>query len=98
MNIGSRTSELLYDYESSHNLIGVANVFLDSLFIETCILFEYDVPILSQQGEISGLLKVKLQRIDTDKSQTNESQEVEENDPSQQGNVNFEKLTLCKIN
>ncbi len=55
---------LLDDYESNHNLIGVANLFLDSLFIETCIVLEYDVPILNQQGEISGLLKVKLQRIE----------------------------------
>jgi len=27
-------------------------------------VLEYDVPILNQQGEISGLLKVKLQRIE----------------------------------
>jgi len=27
-------------------------------------LLQYDVPILNQQGEISGLLKIKLQRID----------------------------------
>jgi len=27
-------------------------------------VLEYDVPILNQQGEISGLLKVKLHRIE----------------------------------
>lgn len=60
--VGGQISGILDDYISHHNLIGVANLFLDSLFIEACISFEYDVPILNQQGEISGLLKVKLQR------------------------------------
>jgi len=47
-------------------LIGVANVYLDSLFVESCIQFEYDVPIISESGELNGKLKIKLQRIESE--------------------------------
>ena len=52
------------DARSNNTLIGVANVYLDSLFVESCILFEYDVPIISEVGELNGRLKIKMQRID----------------------------------
>ena len=47
-------------------MIGVANVYLDSLFVESCIQFEYDVPIISESGELNGKLKIKLQRIESE--------------------------------
>lgn len=56
------TSSLTY----YHNLIGVANLFLDVLYNDVFIPFEYDIPVINQQGEIAGRLRVKLQRINTD--------------------------------
>lgn len=56
------TGSLSYYY----NLIGVANLFLDVLYNDVFIPFEYDIPIINQQGEIAGRLRVKLQRLNTD--------------------------------
>lgn len=46
----------------------MANVFLDVLLGEksTQTPFEYDVPILNQQGEMSGRLRVRLERAEVD--------------------------------
>lgn len=98
---GIHLNEILDDYESNHNLIGVANVFLDSLFIEACILFEYDVPIVNQQGEISGLLKVKLQRINTaakNESEANETQ-MDATEINESSNTNiFDRKLRFRLN
>ncbi|XP_006822605.2 kinesin-like protein KIF13A [Saccoglossus kowalevskii] len=50
-----------YESQENHNLIGVANIFLEVLFHDVRI--EYAVPIINQQGEVSGRLHVELQRI-----------------------------------
>ena len=49
-----------YETTESHNLIGVANVFLGCLFHE--VVFDYYTPIISQQGEVAGRLQVQIQR------------------------------------
>ena len=45
----------------NHNLIGVANIFLDVLFHD--VKLDYQTPIISQHGEVSGRLHVEIERI-----------------------------------
>ncbi|GFQ92820.1 kinesin-like protein KIF13A [Trichonephila clavata] len=51
-----------YESQENHNLIGVANVFLDFLFHD--VKLDYQVPIISQQGEVAGRLHVEICRVD----------------------------------
>ncbi|XP_042236957.1 kinesin-like protein KIF13A isoform X3 [Homarus americanus] len=50
-----------YENQENHNLIGVANIFLDCLFHD--VRLNYHVPIISQQGEVAGRLQVEIIRI-----------------------------------
>uniref|UniRef100_A0A8D1MZS1 Kinesin motor domain-containing protein n=1 Tax=Sus scrofa TaxID=9823 RepID=A0A8D1MZS1_PIG len=50
-----------YEAQENHNLIGVANVFLECLFCD--VKLQYAVPIISQQGEVSGRLHVEVMRV-----------------------------------
>lgn len=45
-----------YETQEDHNLIGVANVFLEALFHD--VRLDYHTPIISQQGEVAGRLQV----------------------------------------
>ena len=45
-----------YEFQESHNLIGVANIYMDVLFHD--VKLNYFVPIISQQGEVAGKLQV----------------------------------------
>lgn len=63
----------------------MANLFLDFLFQEINIPFDYNIPIISQQGEIAGRLKVKLQRIDNNKLSSNELSDSQAQAPSKSG-------------
>ena len=45
-----------YESQESHNLIGVANMYMDVLFCD--VKLNYFVPIISQQGEVAGKLQV----------------------------------------
>uniref|UniRef100_A0A4W6DM40 Kinesin family member 13A n=1 Tax=Lates calcarifer TaxID=8187 RepID=A0A4W6DM40_LATCA len=45
----------------NHNLIGVANIFLECLFHD--VRLQYAVPIISQQGEVAGRLHIELMRV-----------------------------------
>uniref|UniRef100_A0A674CIL7 Kinesin family member 13A n=1 Tax=Salmo trutta TaxID=8032 RepID=A0A674CIL7_SALTR len=56
-----RCVESFYEAQENHNLIGVANVFLECLFHD--IRLQYAVPIISQQGEVAGRLHVELVRV-----------------------------------
>lgn len=47
--IGKR-GDPFYEAQENHNLIGVANVFLECLFYD--VKLQYAVPIISQQGEV----------------------------------------------
>lgn len=50
-----------YEGQENHNLIGVANIFLECLFHD--VKLQYAVPIISQQGEVAGRLHVELMRV-----------------------------------
>ena len=47
-----------HESHENHLLIGVANVFLEVLFQQ--VTLDYQVPIISQQGEVAGRLHVEL--------------------------------------
>ncbi|CAF0703162.1 unnamed protein product [Brachionus calyciflorus] len=67
------TNSISYYY----NLIGVANLFLDVLYNDLFIPFEYNIPIINQQGEIAGRLKVRIQRLNTETDLNNTSDDSE---------------------
>lgn len=46
-----RRADPFYDEQENHSLIGVANVFLESLFYD--VKLQYAVPIINQKGEVS---------------------------------------------
>ncbi|XP_016369521.1 kinesin-like protein KIF13A [Sinocyclocheilus rhinocerous] len=50
----SKAGDPFYEAQENHNLIGVANVFLECLFHD--VKLQYAVPIISQQGEVSSRL------------------------------------------
>ncbi|XP_065165638.1 kinesin-like protein KIF13A isoform X3 [Atheta coriaria] len=50
-----------YESQENHNLIGVANIFLECLFED--VVLDYHTPIISQQGEVTGRLQVELTRV-----------------------------------
>ncbi|XP_051575077.1 kinesin-like protein KIF13A isoform X1 [Myxocyprinus asiaticus] len=57
----NKAADPFYEAQENHNLIGVANVFLECLFHD--IKLQYAVPIVSQQGEVVGRLHVELLRV-----------------------------------
>ncbi|XP_026227777.1 kinesin-like protein KIF13A isoform X3 [Anabas testudineus] len=57
----SKHCDPFYEAQENHNLIGVANIFLECLFHD--VKLQYAVPIISQQGEVAGRLHVELMRI-----------------------------------
>nr|XP_042901617.1 kinesin-like protein KIF13A isoform X1 [Parasteatoda tepidariorum] len=64
-----------YESQENHNLIGVANVFLDFLFHD--VKLDYQVPIISQQGEVAGRLHVEICRIEGSFADNLENSETE---------------------
>ncbi len=48
----SHCCDPFYEAQENHNLIGVANIFLECLFHD--VKLQYAVPIISQQGEVRG--------------------------------------------
>ncbi|KAM9436550.1 kinesin-like protein KIF13A [Clarias gariepinus] len=56
-----KQADPFYEAQENHNLIGVANVFLECLFHD--VKLQYAVPIISQQGEVAGRLHVELMRV-----------------------------------
>ncbi|XP_064363054.1 kinesin-like protein KIF13A isoform X3 [Dromaius novaehollandiae] len=59
--ITGKRGDPFYEAQENHNLIGVANVFLECLFSD--VKLQYAVPIISQQGEVAGRLHVEVMRI-----------------------------------
>uniref|UniRef100_A0A8C4GSG9 Kinesin family member 13A n=1 Tax=Dicentrarchus labrax TaxID=13489 RepID=A0A8C4GSG9_DICLA len=57
----SNYCDLFYEAQENHNLIGVANIFLECLFHD--VKLQYAVPIISQQGEVAGRLHIELMRV-----------------------------------
>lgn len=60
-SIKGTASDPFYETQENHNLIGVANVFLEVLFHD--VTLDYHTPIISQQGEVAGRLQVELSRV-----------------------------------
>ncbi|XP_012944937.1 kinesin-like protein KIF13A, partial [Aplysia californica] len=50
-----------YESQENHNLIGVANIFLECLFHD--VKLDYHVPIISQQGEVAGKLHIEISKV-----------------------------------
>ncbi|XP_029452756.1 kinesin-like protein KIF13B [Rhinatrema bivittatum] len=59
-----KRADPFYDEQENHSLIGVANVFLESLCYD--VKLQYGVPIINQKGEISGRLHVEVLRVSGD--------------------------------
>lgn len=59
--IPGKTQDPFYESQENHNLIGVANIFLEVLFHD--VRLDYHTPIISQQGEVAGRLQVEISRI-----------------------------------
>ncbi|XP_053323015.1 kinesin-like protein KIF13A isoform X1 [Spea bombifrons] len=57
----SKKGDPFYEAQENHNLIGVANVFLECLFYD--VKLQYAVPIISQQGEVAGRLHIEVMRV-----------------------------------
>ncbi|XP_043575069.1 kinesin-like protein KIF13A isoform X8 [Chiloscyllium plagiosum] len=57
----SKHGDPFYEAQENHNLIGVANVFLECLYHD--VKLQYAVPIISQQGEVAGRLHVEVMRV-----------------------------------
>ncbi|XP_056236718.1 kinesin-like protein KIF13A isoform X10 [Seriola aureovittata] len=57
----SKHCDPFYEAQENHNLIGVANIFLECLFQD--VRLQYAVPIISQQGEVAGRLHIELMRV-----------------------------------
>lgn len=55
-NPADNRKDPFYETQEDHNLIGVANVFLEVLFHD--VRLDYHTPIISQQGEVAGRLQV----------------------------------------
>ncbi len=57
-----RRHDPFYELQENHLLVGVANIFLEVLMQD--VLLDYQVPIISQQGEVAGRLAVEFGRIE----------------------------------
>ncbi|PIC17645.1 hypothetical protein B9Z55_023818 [Caenorhabditis nigoni] len=60
-----------FESQEHHNLVGVANVFLEVLFHD--LRLDYQVPIISQQGEVAGRLHVQIFRVVTQEEIDNQA-------------------------
>ncbi|XP_021695842.1 kinesin-like protein KIF13A isoform X2 [Aedes aegypti] len=61
MDENKNKSDPFYESQENHNLIGVANIFLEVLFHD--VKLDYHTPIISQQGEVAGRLQVEISRV-----------------------------------
>ncbi|CAG9135930.1 unnamed protein product [Plutella xylostella] len=57
----AKAHDPFYESQENHNLIGVANIFLEALFHD--VTLDYHTPIISQQGEVAGRLQVEISRV-----------------------------------
>ncbi|XP_033209116.1 kinesin-like protein KIF13A [Belonocnema kinseyi] len=60
-DVPGKTQDPFYETQENHNLIGVANIFLEVLFHD--VRLDYHTPIISQQGEVAGRLQVEISRV-----------------------------------
>ena len=67
-------SDLFFENKEHHNLIGVANIFLDVLFHD--VKLSYQTPIISQQGEVSGRLHIEIEKTGGSLTNCDEDEEA----------------------
>ncbi|XP_036054512.1 kinesin-like protein KIF13B isoform X1 [Onychomys torridus] len=82
-----KRADPFYDEQENHSLIGVANVFLETLFYD--VKLQYAVPIINQKGEVAGRLHVEVMRLSgaigerivggDDATEVNSDKEAQEN-------------------
>ncbi len=94
--IENEENDPFYEALENHKLIGVANLFLTSL-ISDCT-FEYTLPIINQQGDIAGYLKVEIKK---DKHYFDDIDELESSNNSQidlnsDNSEEFDKIQVQK--
>lgn len=70
-------------------MIGVANIFLEVLFHN--LRLDYQVPIISQQGEASGKLHIEIYRLPDDPTLDNDSND------SHSSNAFLGKTIKCRV-
>ncbi|XP_031431833.1 LOW QUALITY PROTEIN: kinesin-like protein KIF13A [Clupea harengus] len=99
----SKRPDPFYEAQENHNLIGVANIFLECLFHD--VKLQYAVPIISQQGEVAGRLHVELMRVSgvllervagSDDSSENSSESYEVMEPSGEM-VHLARKLTCRV-
>lgn len=88
-------SDPFYESQENHNLIGVANVFLEALYHD--VKLDYHTPIISQQGEVAGRLQVEISRVagqfpqdrmcESQSESSHESRDEDEYDKEEQNQV-----------
>uniref|UniRef100_A0A0R3RTH8 Kinesin motor domain-containing protein n=1 Tax=Elaeophora elaphi TaxID=1147741 RepID=A0A0R3RTH8_9BILA len=92
--------ENVFDSQEHHSLIGVANVFLEVLLHD--MRLDYQVPIISQQGEVSGRLHVEVYRLTEmdDSGIVNSLDSLDSNrtlDPQSIGATFLGKTIRCRV-
>ena len=61
-DIGKRLKDPFFDVAESHSLVGVASIFLRSLFHN--VTFEHYAPIINQEGKVTGKLLLEIARTE----------------------------------
>ncbi|KAJ1351488.1 hypothetical protein KIN20_007501 [Parelaphostrongylus tenuis] len=89
------TIDPFFESQERHNLIGVANVFLEVLFHD--IELDYHVPIISHQGEVSGRLHVQIYRVPNNDANDVQSPRVECNETLDRAEGLIGKLITCRV-
>ncbi|KAI6191397.1 Kinesin motor domain-containing protein [Aphelenchoides bicaudatus] len=82
--------DTLFESQEKHTLIGVANVFLEVLFHD--LRLDYQVPIISQQGEASGKLHIEIYRLPDNPSTNGDS-----NENNNQSNAFLGRTIRCRV-
>ncbi|KAK6760088.1 hypothetical protein RB195_021560 [Necator americanus] len=84
-----------FESQEHHNLIGVANVFLEVLFHD--MKLDYQVPIISHQGEVAGRLHVQIYRVPNCESDGIQSPEREYCDGLERAESLLGKVITCRV-
>ncbi|BES87666.1 Kinesin protein 1B [Nesidiocoris tenuis] len=86
-----------FETQENHNLIGVANVFLEVLCHD--VTLDYQTPIISQQGDVAGRLQVEISRISgtLPQDRMNETASESSSDSSKDENDNPSPTVTIKV-
>uniref|UniRef100_S4RE58 Kinesin-like domain-containing protein n=1 Tax=Petromyzon marinus TaxID=7757 RepID=S4RE58_PETMA len=87
-----------FEAQVEHDLIGVANLFLESLMHD--VRLAYAAPIVNQQGEVAGRLHMELQRVsgpDPDRMAGGDDPSDESDGSSDSGDAGFIRQLVFKV-